>query len=216
MTPQHRERDDVLTHVHPRSGSQYFSRSVGDQPRRHLVNDFLYDIAQMTIATDNVDESFVRKPRHWDIRLVRDFMLIMGSMSSLYDIVTFVVLFLIFNASPPLFRTGWFVESFAMQTLVVFVIRTAGNPFRSRPSSALAIAMVAAHSGRARTLIHPDRGRARLRPASGLVLHLRRRGRGRISRTRRSDQATSAGATELRLERPRTEVVGSIGMGQSG
>ena len=111
-------------------------------PRQILLNDFLYDLAQVAIPTDNVDESFVRKPRHWDIRLVRDFMLVMGPVSSVYDLLTFGALLWIFQASAPLFQTGWFVESLATQTLVLFVIRTAGDPLRSRPSVPLATAAV--------------------------------------------------------------------------
>src|SRR5262249_36157236 len=58
--------------------------------------------------------------------------------SSAYDFLTFYALFALFKAGEALFHTGWFVESLATQTLVLFVIRTAGNPFQSRPSSALA------------------------------------------------------------------------------
>ena len=94
-------------------------------------------LAQVTIPTDNVDQTFIRKPRRWDIRLIRDFMLYIGPISSFYDFLTFFVLLKVFHASEQLFHTGWFVESLATQTLVIFVIRTAGNPLRSRPSRAL-------------------------------------------------------------------------------
>lgn len=112
-------------------------------PRQILLNDLLYDIAQTAIPTDSVDPSYVLKPRRWDIKLVRNFMLVLGPVSSLYDFVTFGVLLLIFNASAPLFQSGWFVESLATQTLVVFVIRTAGRPWRSLPSRPLAMAVLA-------------------------------------------------------------------------
>jgi len=108
-------------------------------PTQILLNNFLYDLAQVTIPGDNVDPDFVRKPRHWDIRLIRNFMIFIGPVSSVYDFLTFYVLLVIFRAHEALFHTGWFVESLATQTLVLFVIRTAGNPLRSRPSSALAI-----------------------------------------------------------------------------
>src|SRR5213079_3672110 len=88
--------------------------------------------------TDNVDASYVRTPQRWDIKAIRNFMLVIGPVSSLYDFLTFFVLLRVFHASAPLFHTGWFVESLATQTLVLFVIRTAGNPLRSRPSFALA------------------------------------------------------------------------------
>ncbi|MBE3559317.1 MAG: magnesium-translocating P-type ATPase [Ktedonobacteraceae bacterium] len=108
-------------------------------PTQILLNNFLYDLSQVTIPTDNVDPSFVRKPQRWNIRLIRDFMLFIGPISSIYDFLTFFVMLAVFHASEPLFHTGWFVESLATQTLVLFIIRTAGNPLRSRPSRPLAI-----------------------------------------------------------------------------
>ena len=107
-------------------------------PTQILLNNFLYDLAQVTIPTDNVDPSFIRKPRHWDIRLIRHFMIFIGPISSVYDFLTFYILLVVFKSGEALFHTGWFVESLATQTLVLFIIRTAGNPFRSRPSIALA------------------------------------------------------------------------------
>jgi Mg2+-importing ATPase len=69
--------------------------------------------------------------------MIRDFMIYIGPLSSIYDFLTFFALLKVFHASEHLFHTGWFVESLATQTLVIFIIRTAGNPFRSRPSLAL-------------------------------------------------------------------------------
>lgn len=103
-------------------------------PTQILLNNFLYDLAQITIPTDHVDASFMRKPRRWDIRLIRRFMIVLGPISSLYDFFTFYVLLHLFHAAPALFHTGWFVESLATQTLVLFVIRTAARPWASRPS----------------------------------------------------------------------------------
>lgn len=99
-----------------------------------LLNNFLYDTAQITIPSDNVDDRYIRSPQRWDMRLIRNFMIFIGPISSIYDFLTFYVLLHFFHASEPLFHTGWFVESLATQTLVLFVIRTMGNPFRSRPS----------------------------------------------------------------------------------
>lgn len=106
-------------------------------PVQVLLNNFLYDLAQVTIPTDNVDRSFVHKPRRWNISLIRSFMICVGPISSLFDFLTFYVLLKYFEGSEMLFHTGWFVESLFTQTLVLFVIRTAGNPFRSRPSNPL-------------------------------------------------------------------------------
>jgi P-type Mg2+ transporter len=108
-------------------------------PTQILLNNFLYDVAQITIPTDNVDESYLRLPQRWNMRVIRDFMLVIGPISSLFDFLTFYVLLRVFHAGEVMFHAGWFVESLATQTLVLFVIRTMGNPFRSRPSLALTI-----------------------------------------------------------------------------
>jgi P-type Mg2+ transporter len=116
-------------------------------PTQILLNNFLYDVAQVTIPTDNVDERYLRRPQRWDIRVIRDFMVFIGPISSAFDFLTFYVLLGYFHAGEREFHTGWFVESLATQTLVLFVIRTMGNPFRSRPSRALtatALSIVAA------------------------------------------------------------------------
>ena len=113
-------------------------------PTQILLNNFLYDASQISIPTDNVDVALLHRPKRWQISFIRQFMMIIGPISSIYDFLTFAVLLWGFRATTnaPLFRTAWFVESLATQTLVVFVIRTAGNPFKSRPSQPLLIAVV--------------------------------------------------------------------------
>ena len=106
-------------------------------PTQILLNNFLYDMAQITIPSDNVDEEYIRRPHRWDIGLIRNFMVIIGPISSIYDFLTFFVLLRFFRAGEQEFHTGWFVESLATQTLVLFVIRTMRSPWRSRPSRAL-------------------------------------------------------------------------------
>jgi Mg2+-importing ATPase len=109
-----------------------------------LLNNLLYDTGQLTIPTDHVDESQLARPGHWDLGTIRRFMFCFGSLSSLFDFITFGVLLGPFNAGPQLFRSGWFVESLATQAAVVFVIRTRRVPFfRSRPSWPLAVSTVA-------------------------------------------------------------------------
>jgi Mg2+-importing ATPase len=114
-------------------------------PTQILLNNFLYDVSQISIPSDNVDPALLRRPKRWQIGFIRQFMMIIGPISSVYDFLTFGVLLWVFHASAnaPLFHTGWFVESLATQTLVVFVIRTAGNPFKSRPSAPLMAAVLA-------------------------------------------------------------------------
>jgi Mg2+-importing ATPase len=114
-------------------------------PTQILLNNFLYDTSQVAVPGDNVDPTLVHKPKRWQIGFIRQFMTIIGPISSLYDFLTFGVLLWLFQAAKnaPLFRTGWFVESLITQTLVVFVIRTAGNPLKSRPSGRLVIGVLA-------------------------------------------------------------------------
>ena len=121
------------------AGAYVFLPFLPMLPTQILLNNFLYDLSQVTIPTDNVDPSYVKKPQHWDISLIRKFMIFIGPVSSIFDFLTFFILLRIFNAGAVLFHTGWFVESLATQTLVLFIIRTAGNPLRSRPSRPLTI-----------------------------------------------------------------------------
>jgi Mg2+-importing ATPase len=121
------------------AGAYVFLPFLPMLPTQILLNTFLYDLSQVTIPTDNVDASYIKKPQHWDISLLRNFMLVIGPISSIFDFLTFFLLLRIFQAGDVFFHTGWFVESLATQTLVLFLIRTAGNPLRSRPSRPLAI-----------------------------------------------------------------------------
>jgi P-type Mg2+ transporter len=121
------------------AGASAFLPFLPMLPTQILLNNFLYDLSQITIPTDNVDADFIRKPRLWDIGLIRKFMLYIGPISSVFDFLTFYVLLHFFNAREQFFHTGWFVESLATQTLVIYVIRTTGNPLKSRPSRPLLI-----------------------------------------------------------------------------
>jgi Mg2+-importing ATPase len=114
-------------------------------PSQILLNNFLYDVSQVSIPTDNVDLAMKQRPKRWQIAFIRQFMMIIGPISSIYDFLTFAVLLWVFHASTnePLFHTGWFVESLATQTLVVFVIRTTANPLKSWPSRPLMISVLA-------------------------------------------------------------------------
>lgn len=111
-------------------------------PSQILLNNLLYDISQVMIPTDRVDNKFTRKPRHWDISIISKFMFFIGPISSIFDFITFFVMLQVFHASVSMFQTGWFVESLATQTLVIFVIRTSLNPLRSRPSLPLFISVI--------------------------------------------------------------------------
>ena len=124
------------------AGASLFLPFLPMLPTQILLNNFLYDAAQITIPTDNVDEEYIREPRRWDMKLIRNFMIFIGPISSIYDFLTFYVLLHFLHAKQPEFHTGWFVESLATQTLVLFIIRTMRNPFKSRPSVPLAITTI--------------------------------------------------------------------------
>jgi Mg2+-importing ATPase len=109
-------------------------------PGQILLNNLLYDASQMSIPTDRVDEEQLARPAHWDVSFIRHFMVFFGPISSLFDFMTFAIMLNVFHAGPALFRTGWFVESIATQTLVIFVIRTRRVPFfKSRPSTLMLV-----------------------------------------------------------------------------
>ncbi|MFZ0096478.1 MAG: magnesium-translocating P-type ATPase, partial [Pseudolabrys sp.] len=107
-------------------------------PIQILLNNFLYDLSEVPIPMDEVDDELLAQPRHWDIKFIRNFMLVLGSVSSIFDFLTFGLLLWVFNATEALFQTGWFMESLATQVLVIFIIRTRGSPLRSRPNPVLA------------------------------------------------------------------------------
>jgi P-type Mg2+ transporter len=112
-------------------------------PVQVLLNNFLYDLSEIPIPMDTVDPDAVLRPRRWDMDAIRRFMLVVGPVSSIFDFLTFFVLLRLFHAGEALFHTGWFVESLATQVLVIFVLRTRGSPFASRPSRLLTLTSLA-------------------------------------------------------------------------
>jgi Mg2+-importing ATPase len=121
------------------AGAALFLPFLPMLPIQILLNNFLYDFAQITIPSDNIDPAYIRRPQRWNVSLIRNFMLVIGPVSSIYDFLTFYVLLHFFHFGEVLFHTGWFVESLATQTLVLFVIRTAGRPWKNKPSTPLTI-----------------------------------------------------------------------------
>ena len=110
-------------------------------PSQILLNNLLYDSSQLSIPTDNVDAEQLHAPSHWNIAFIRRFMLTFGPISSLFDFMTFGLMLGVLHAGPVEFRTGWFVESLATQTLIIFAIRTRRVPFiRSRPGLVITVA----------------------------------------------------------------------------
>jgi Mg2+-importing ATPase len=121
-------------------GASIFLPFLPMAPIQVLTNNLLYDFSQTTIPTDNVDEDYLASPRKWDIGNIFKFMVFIGPISSIFDYATYGMMLYVFDAwnNPPLFQTGWFVESLLTQTLIIHIIRTAKVPFiESHASPAL-------------------------------------------------------------------------------
>jgi P-type Mg2+ transporter len=129
------------------AGASLFLSFLPMLPSQILLNNLLYDVGQLAIPTDRVDAEVLARPAAWDISFVRRFMTVFGPVSSIFDFMTFFVMLEILHASHSEFRSGWFVESLATQTLVVFLIRTRRIPFfRSRPSVPMIVTPIACAS----------------------------------------------------------------------
>lgn len=114
-------------------------------PTQILLNNLIYDASQLAIPLDKVDEEYLKKPKHWDMKFIKHYMVIFGPVSSLFDFITFYVLYKVFAMSGSEFQTGWFIESLATQVFVIYIIRTRLIPFiQSRPSLALLISTLGA------------------------------------------------------------------------
>jgi Mg2+-importing ATPase len=115
------------------AGASLFLPFLPMLPVQILLNNLLYDVSELPIPLDKVDDEHLRHPRRWDMRYIRNFMFMIGPVSSVFDFLTFYVMLKIFSAGESLFHTGWFIESMATQVLVIFIIRTRKNPFKSSP-----------------------------------------------------------------------------------
>jgi Mg2+-importing ATPase len=122
------------------AGASVFLPFLPMLPTQILLNNMLYDVSEVTIPTDNVDQEYIQKPKRLDTKYIRNFMLFFGPISSIFDFLTFFLMLELFNGytNIALFRTAWFIESLSTQTLVIFAIRTRKSPFfKSKPSKAL-------------------------------------------------------------------------------
>jgi Mg2+-importing ATPase len=122
------------------AGASLFLPFLPLLPIQILLNNFLYDMSELSITTDRVDPEYVERPKRLDIPYIKSFMVTFGLISSLFDFLTFFVLLFVFDSwkTPQFFQTAWFVESLSTQTLAIFVIRTRKSPFfRSHPSKPL-------------------------------------------------------------------------------
>ncbi len=125
------------------AGASLFLSFLPLLPKQILLMNLLTDLPETTIATDNVDVELVERPRRWDMRFIRRFMLVFGLISSIFDYLTFAMLILVLNAAPNEFRTGWFIESVLSAVIIVLVVRTRRPFLRSRPSRYMLMTAIA-------------------------------------------------------------------------
>jgi Mg2+-importing ATPase len=131
------------------AGATLFLPFLPMLPIQILLNNFLYDLSNVSIPTDEVDKEDLSRPRPWKIEFIKKFMLSIGPLSSIYDFLTFGVMWFLFQGftqtetAQALFHTGWFFESLCTQVLIIYIIRTNRLPFiESRPSKYLLITTI--------------------------------------------------------------------------
>jgi P-type Mg2+ transporter len=124
------------------AGASLFLPFLPLLPKQVLLTNLLTDFPEMTIATDRVDREWVEKPRRWDIQFIRNFMIVFGAISSLFDYLTFGILLWVLQADTDQFRTGWFVESVISAALIVLVVRTRRPFLESPPGKSLLLAIL--------------------------------------------------------------------------
>ena len=126
------------------AGAALFLPFLPMLPVQVLLNNLLYDCSELGIPFDRVEAQGLAGPVCWDVAEIQRSMLILGPISSAFDFLTFAALIAIFGAAPPLFQTGWFIESLATQALVIFAIRSRRGVFASRPHPLLTVLVLSA------------------------------------------------------------------------
>ena len=111
-------------------------------PKQILLMNFLTDFPFLTVASDNVDQSQLNRPGKWDLKFIRNYMIVFGIHSSLFDIITFLTLLYLLKVKESAFQTGWFIESILTELFILFIIRTHQNFFKSKPGKYLFILSV--------------------------------------------------------------------------
>jgi Mg2+-importing ATPase len=106
-------------------------------PKQILLTNFITDFPYLAVASDNVDEEQVKVPGKWDLKFIRNYMIIFGIHSSLFDLITFLTLLYVLKVKESAFQTGWFIESILTELFILFIIRTHKNFFKSMPGKYL-------------------------------------------------------------------------------
>ena len=108
-------------------------------PKQILLTNFITDFPYLTIASDNVDQEQLNRPGKWNLKLIRNYMIIFGIHSSVFDVITFLILYYVLKVKESAFQTAWFVESILTELFILFIIRTHKNFFKSEPGKYLFI-----------------------------------------------------------------------------
>jgi P-type Mg2+ transporter len=108
-------------------------------PKQILLTNFITDFPYLMVASDNVDQEQVDVPGKWDLKFIRNYMVIFGIHSSLFDVITFLTLLYVLKVKESAFQTGWFIESILTELFILFIIRTHKNFFKSMPGKYLFI-----------------------------------------------------------------------------
>ncbi|TAH18900.1 MAG: magnesium-translocating P-type ATPase [Cytophagales bacterium] len=124
------------------AGASLFLPFLPLLPKQILFTNLLTDMPEMMISSDHVEEEAIRQPAKWDLKFIRRFMIYFGLLSSIFDYLSFAILIYVFKANESLFQTGWFVESVASATCVVFVVRTRSFFLKSKPSRPLSLMLL--------------------------------------------------------------------------
>jgi Mg2+-importing ATPase len=121
------------------AASSFFLKFIPLLPSQILFNNLVSDAPLLAIATDNVDEEFVKKPKKWNINLIFNFMVVFGLLSVVFDLALIVPLITFFNAPEAVFRTAWFILSALSEIIITFAIRSRRPFYKSRPSKLLLV-----------------------------------------------------------------------------
>jgi Mg2+-importing ATPase len=108
-------------------------------PKQILLTNFITDFPYLTVASDNVDEEQLERPGKWDLKFIRNYMIIFGIHSSLFDLITFLTLLYVLKTDETTFQTSWFIESVLTELFILFIIRTHKSFFKSKPGKYLFI-----------------------------------------------------------------------------
>ena len=124
------------------AGASLFLSFLPLLPKQILLTNLLTDFPSLQIASDSIDEDWLKSPVKWDTKFIKKFMILFGIISSVFDYITFALLLFIFKADERLFHTGWLLESIISAMVVMLIVRTARPVFASKPSNKLLIAIM--------------------------------------------------------------------------